>query len=384
MPPTPFLPNQPSATRRPMSIAIVGFASAGKTTVFNALTRSMVAAGSYGASKGVNIGVGAQPDVRLDYLESAFAARSKVYANMEFWDMPTDYSSNDVFTREFVNGLQRARCLLVAVRAFDDPAVPHPAGSVSWLRDLEQLLFDIVFADIELVNRRIERIRDGMKALKSGERETATKNLETLEHVQSRLEDGVALRSIRITEGESRALSGMFTLSSLPLVVAVNISEHDLEIARGDINAQTRQTIAESLMGEHAEALPICAPLEEELRHMPDLESQSIREELYGDQDGSSDLMSACLDALRFETFYTASEKEVRAWHFAAGSTASQAAGVVHSDMERGFIRAEIVAYEDFQRCGSMEEARKSGVLRQEGREYPFKDGDISHFLFSV
>ena len=384
MPPTSLYPNEPSATRLPMSIAIVGFASAGKTTVFNALTRSTVETGSYGASKGINIGVGAQPDARLDYLESAFAARSKVYANMEFWDMPTDYSSNDVFTREFVNGLQRARCLLVAVRAFDDPAVPHPAGSISWLRDLEQLLFDIVFSDIELINRRMERIRDSMKALKSSERETATKNLEMLGHLQSRLEDGVALRSFRTTEAESRVLSGMFTLSSLPLVIAVNISEHDLEMGRGDINTQTRETIAESLMGGHAEVLPVCAPLEVELRHMTDQESQSIREELYGGQDGSSDLMSACLYALQFETFYTTSEKEVRAWHFAAGSTASQAAGVVHSDMERGFIRAEIVAYEDFQRCGSMEEARKSGVLRQEGRDYPFEDGDISHFLFSV
>ena len=367
-----------------MSIAIVGFASAGKTTVFNALTLSTAQTGSYGASKGINIGVGAQPDARLDYLESAFSARSKVYANMEFWDMPTDYASNEVFTRGSVNDLQKAKCLLVTVRAFDDPAVPHPAGSVSWVRDLEQLLFDIVFADIELINRRVERIRDGMKALKSSERETANRNIEALDLLQSKLEDGTALRSTPTSEVKARALAGMFTLSSLPLVIAVNISEQDLGNVADEIRAQASESISDSLLGDRAEVVPICAPLEEELRHMSIEESRPIREELYDGQNGSAVLMDSCLDALQFETFYTTSEKEVRAWHFAKGSTASEAAGAVHSDMERGFIRAEVVAYNDFQRCGSMEEAKRSGVLRQEGRDYLFRDGDISHFLFSV
>lgn len=367
-----------------MTVAIVGFASAGKTTVFNALTRSAAQTGSYGASKSANVGVGAQPDARLDYLESAFSARSKVHANMEFWDMPTDYATSDVFTREFVNGLQKANCLLIVVRTFDNPAVPHPAGNVSWIRDLEQLLFDVVFADIELINQRVERTREGMKALKSSDRDAATKNIETLDSLQSQLEDGVALRSLETNEAEARALAGMFTLSSLPVVIAVNINEQDTEFSGVDITTQARESINKSLIGQHTQVVPICAPLEEELRHMSSHESQSIREELYGGLDGSRSLMSECLDALKLKTFYTTSEKEVRAWHFPTGSKASQAAGVVHSDMERGFIRAEIVAYDDFQRCGSMEDAKRLGVLRQEGRDYLFQDGDISHFLFSV
>lgn len=367
-----------------MPIAIVGFASAGKTTVFNALTRSTAQTGGYGASKGTNVGVGAQPDARLDYLESAFSARSKVHANMEFWDLPTDYSTSDVFTREFVNGLQKANCLLIVVRTFDNPAVPHPAGNVSWIRDLEQLLFDIVFADIELINRRVERMREGMKALKSSEREAATKNIETLDSLESQLEDGVALRSMETNEGQARALAGMFTLSSLPVVIAVNIDEQETQYSVADINTQARESINDSLIGQHTKVVPVCAPIEEELRHMSSQESQSIRDELYGGLDGSGVLISKCLDALRLKTFYTTSEKEVRAWHFPAGSKASEAAGVVHSDMERGFIRAEVVAYDDFRRCGSMENARRLGVLRQEGKDYLFQDGDISHFLFSV
>lgn len=367
-----------------MTTAILGLAAAGRTTVFNALTRSAAPTGSYGASKGLNVGVGDRPDTQLDTLERVFSARNKVRANLELWDTPTDYSTDDVFPRETVNSLQRTKCLLLVVRAFDDPSVPHPNGEVAWQRDLETLLFDIVFADIELIHNRIERISVGMKALKSGDRATATRNIETLEQMRSKLEDGVALRSIELSEAESRAISGTFTLSSLPVVVAVNIGERDMGIASTELERESRTHISESLIDDDTRFVPVCAQLEEELRQMDEDESHAIRRELYGARNASDDLMSECLNALRMETFYTASEKEVRAWHFSAGSTASQAAGIVHSDMERGFIRAEVVSFDAFAKCGSMKEARKSGALRQEGRDYIFKDGDIANFLFSV
>ena len=368
-----------------MITAIVGNASAGKTTVFNALTRSAAVTGSYGATKGLNIGFGAKPDSRLNFLDSAFKARNKVRAEMEFWDTPTDYSKTDIFTRETVNSLQRVTCLLLVVRAFDDPSVPHPSGSTSWTRDLEHLLFEVTFADIELIHRRIERIGDGMKSMKSGDRDNASRNIEELKQIQAMLETGKPLRSSELTDVESRALSGAFTLSSLPIVVAVNISEEDVGvIASDDLESQARETVDQLALGVDPRIVPICSTVEAELRQMPDDESEAMRNQLYGGINASEELMSECLKALKLETFYTASQKEVRAWHFPSNSTASTAAGIIHSDIERGFIRAEIVTFDAFAQCGSMVEAKRAGSLRQEGRDYALKDGDIAHFLFSV
>ena len=368
-----------------MITAIVGHAAAGRTTVFNALTRSEAPTGSYGASRGLNIGLGAKPDSRLDYLESAFSARKKVRAEMEFWDMPTDYAKSDVFTRESVNSMQRVNCMLIVVRAFEDPSVPHPAGNISWTRDLGNLLFDVTFADIELIHRRIERITDGMKALKSSDRDAAKRNIEVLQQIESRLESGEPLRESESSDAEARALSGAFTLSSLPIVVAVNIGEGDIGVATSDnLESQARDALGEQAIGPATRIAPICGTVEQELRQMPDDESAAMRTELYAGIDASEELMSECLSALSLDTFYTASDKEVRAWHFPAELPASEAAGIIHSDMERGFIRAEVVAFDAFSQCGSMVAAKRAGSLRQEGRDYTFKDGDIAHFLFSV
>lgn len=368
-----------------MTTAILGYASSGKTTVFNALTRSDAATGGYGASKSVNIGIGSKPDARLDLLETKFSARRKVRADMEFWDLPTDYSATEVFARETVNDLQRAKCILLVVRAFDDPAVPHPAGSVDWLRDLQQLHFDLVFADIELVARRMERIELGIKALKATDRDAAVRNIEALRQVQIRLEDGVPLGALDLSDAESRALSGVFTLSTLPIVVAVNIAESEIgSTTTQSVTEAAMSALGESAAGSEIAFVAICGTVEEELRQMDDTEARDMRESLYGGVDASEELMTACLAAQNVDTFYTASDKEVRAWHFPRGATASASAGVVHSDMERGFIRAEVVGFDAFAECGSMESAKKAGTLRQEGRDYIFQDGDIAHFLFSV
>ena len=368
-----------------MTTAIIGLASAGKTTIFNALTRSTAQTGNYGAVKSLNIGTGAKPDPRLDYLEDVFSARSKVRADMEYWDMPTDYAASDILTRQTVNSLQRAKCLLIVVRAFGDPAVPHPDGTISWTRDLERILYEILFADVDLVNLRIERINDGLKAMKSAERDAAKRNIEALQLLLAELECGTSIRSSNDPDAVSRALSGSFAISSMPLVVAVNIAESDFGVTSAeDVRLQAEDDIERQTLGPGTVIIPICGTVEEELRLMPDEESDAMRTELYGGLNASQELMDSCLDALSLETFYTASDKEVRAWHFPATYSASKSAGIVHSDMERGFIRAEIVAFDDFEQCGTMNNAKKSGVLRQEGRDYRFKDGDIANFLFSV
>ena len=367
-----------------MSTAIIGLAAAGKTTVFNALTRGSVDKGLFGATKSVNIGIGAKPDIRLDFLNEAFKSRRKVRAEMAFWDMPVDYSSGTVLSRETVNSLQKAKALLVVIRKFEDPSTPHPDGSVDWLRDLEKLTFEILFADIELLDRRVERVESGMKALKSSERVQAVANIEALKEIQTLLEDGSPLRSLSLDEAASRAISGSFVLSELPLVIAVNVGEDDIGIDTDELRSQAINTLGSNVIDDQTAIVPICGSLEEELRSMDDGDAGELRTDLGIASDDSEVLMDACLKCLNTQTFYTASDREVRAWHFRAGSTAPEAAGIVHSDMERGFIRAEVVAYDDFTRCGSMVEARKQGVLRQEGKNYTFVDGDMANFLFSV
>lgn len=367
-----------------MSTAIIGLAASGKTTVFNALTNGSVDKGQYGAIKSVNIGVGAKPDGRLDFVSTAFEARRKVAAEMTFWDMPFDHSTGSVLSRETVNSLQKAKALLAVVRAFDDSAVPHPDGSVDWRRDLEKLAFEILFADIALLDRRVERIETGMKALKASERGQAFSNIESLKKTQIRLEDGSPIRSQELDEAEARALSGSFLLSALPLVVAVNVGEEQIGMDPAELYVEAAQSIREDTVGPDTRIVPISASIEEELRIMDEGEAEELRVDLGIERDDSEVLMDASLECLRTQTFYTATEREARAWHFRRGSSAPEAAGIVHSDMERGFIRAEVIGYEDFVRCGSMVEARKQGVLRQEGRNYIFQDGDLANFLFSV
>ena len=367
-----------------MSTAIIGLASAGKTTIFNALTHGSVDKGQYGATKSVNIGVGTKPDARLDFLDSIFKSRRKVRAEMTFWDMPVDYSTGAVLPRETVNSLQRAKALVAVVRKFEDPATPHPDGSVNWLRDLEKLMFEILFADIALLDRRVERVETGMKALKSTERTQATANIGALKDIQSRLEDGTPLRSLQFDEPQTRALSGTFALSALPIVVAVNVGEDNIGIDPADLRSEAVDNLGEIVVDESTQVVPICGSIEEELRSLDESEAAELRTDLGIHRDDSETLMDACLRSLNTQTFFTASDREVRAWHFPAGSQAPHAAGIVHSDMERGFIRAEVVAYDDFVRCGSIQEARNQGVLRQEGKNYVFADGDLANFLFSV
>ena len=367
-----------------MSTAIIGLAASGKTTIFNALTRGSVDKGLYGAAKPVNIGVGAKPDARLDYLDTAFTARRKVRAEMTFWDMPVDYSAGAILPRETVNSLQKAKALLAVVRKFEDPAIPHPDGKVDWIRDLGKLTFEILFADIALIDRRVERVESGIKAMKSAERVQAVANIEALKRVQNSLEDGTPIRSLKLDEAQARVISNTFVLSALPLVVAVNVGEDEIGLSADDLKSEAVQNLGEAVIDCETQLVPICGTIEQELRGMDDDEAAELRADLGIIRDDAEVLMDASLKCLNTQTFYTASDREVRAWHFPAGASAPQAAGLVHSDMERGFIRAEVVAYDDFSRCGSMLEARNQGLLRQEGKSYTFKDGDLANFLFSV
>ncbi|MEX0760992.1 MAG: redox-regulated ATPase YchF [Dehalococcoidia bacterium] len=364
-----------------MKIGIIGLPGSGKTTVFNALTRGRAEAGGFGSARGANVGMAHVPDERLDRLAKMYNPRRVVPAEVMYVDLPGVHSQSagDIFNGEAVGQLQKVDALLHVARAFQNDAVPHIAGSVDYKRDIEKVGFDLLFADISLIDRRIERMTDGFKALKTSERDAVQRNIETLRKIQTDLEAGIPIRDREPNEAESRALKDTFLLSSLPLLVAVNIGEEDLGRAR-EIEAE----LAGIMQGKGTGGAVMCGQLEMDLAQMDESEEAEMRAGLDAGESGLNRMIRLSYEVLGLISFLTVGEDEVRAWTIEEGTTAPRAAGQVHSDIERGFIRAETVSYDGLVTSGSLAEARKKGLLRQEGREYVVQDGDVVNFLFSV
>jgi GTP-binding protein YchF len=361
-----------------MKIGIIGLPSSGKTTIFNALTRGRADTGGFGASGSANVGVAHVPDERVDILTKMFSSKKTIFAEVVYVDLPGS-TSGDLFEGEAMGQLQQVDAILLVARAFEDGSVPHLEGTIDYKRDIEKVAFDILFADIALLERRIERINGTLKGLKSADRDDAIKNVETLKNLQSELEEGTAIRDKDLDAAETRAVSDTFTLSSLPLLVALNIGEDDIANT-----AALEQELAEMLSGKSSGGAAICGSLEEELVGMPPEEEAEMRSGLDAGEPGLSRMIKLSYNVLGLNSFLTVGEDETRAWTINIGALAPKAAGVIHSDIERGFIRAETVAYDDFIECGTMAEARNRGLFRQEGRDYVVQDGDIVNFLFSV
>ncbi len=364
-----------------MRIGIIGLPGSGKTTVFNALTRGTAESGSFGGNRSANIGVAHVPDERLDRLTEIFNPKRTVPAEVTYVDLPGAHSADsaDLFSGEALGQLQRVDALLHVVRAFDDPSVPHALGDVDYRRDIEKVNFDVLFADISLLERRIERIKDSMKGMKSQERVQAEKNIVVLQALQAEMEDGTAARDKDFSEDEVTAISDTFLLSRLPLLVALNVGEDDL--ARSD---ELEKELSELVTGRKSGGAVLCGRLEEELAQMSPEEEMEMRSGLEAGESGLERMIRLSYSVLGLISFLTVGEDEVRAWTIEVDTPAPQAAGAVHSDIERGFIRAETVSYDDFIKAGSLAGARTNGALRQEGRDYVVQDGDIVNFLFSV
>ena len=361
-----------------MKIGIIGLPSSGKTTLFNALTRGKAETGDFGGSRSANIGVAHVPDARVARLTGIYKPKKTIYAEVTYVDLPGSISG-ELFEGDALSQLQQVDAILLVARAFEDESVPHMDGSVDYRRDIEKVAFDIIFADIALLERRIERLTDGQNKMKVADREQAVKNVETLKRLQTELEDGTAFRERELDDAESKAISDTFTISSLPLLVALNIDENAIADT-----ASLEQELAGILTGTSTGGAAICGSLEAELVAMPAEEEAEMRAGLDAGESGLSRMIKLSYEVLGLNSFLTVGEDEVRAWTISAGTLAPMAAGTVHSDIERGFIRAETVAYDDFIECGSMAEARNRGQYRQEGRDYVIKDGDIVNFLFSV
>ena len=366
-----------------MQIAIVGLAGSGKTTVFNTLTRGHAQTGGFGGLT-LNVGVVKVPDPRLDRLAEIFKPKKVVHADVTYVDLPAPPPSSEghVGTEELpaehLARLRESDALLHVVRAFDDPFVPHAEGSVDPARDLERLDLEFILADLAMVDRRLERLTASGRHGTPAEREANEREEVILRRLKTDLDAGRPIRDADLSDDEAKAIRGFRFLTEKPVLVLLNVGEDDLprgrELAdRIGARYDHRQAIVDFLS----------AKIEMELGELESEDAATFMAELGIAQSGLERVIRLSYRLLGLVSFLTAGPDEVRAWPIRGGSTAVDAAGTIHTDLAKGFIRAETVGYDDLVQLGSIAEARKAGKLRSEGKTYRVADGDVIEVLFS-
>jgi ribosome-binding ATPase len=366
-----------------MQTAIVGLAGSGKTTVFNTLTRGHAETGGFGGVT-LNVGVVKVPDARLDRLAEIFKPKKIVHAVVTYADLPAPPASTEghVGTEELppdhLARLRDSDALLHVVRAFEDPSNPHPDGSVDPTRDLERLDLEFVLADLSMTERRLERLKGSGRHGTPAEREAAEREEVVLQRLHKGLEAGKPIRDLGLDADEEKAIRGFRFLTQKPMLVLLNVGEGELAAAPALV-----ERIAGGYDHQHVMVEALSARIEMELGELDPDEAAAFMEELGIAESGLDRVIALSYRLLGLVSFLTAGPDEVRAWPIPDGSTAVDAAGAIHTDLAKGFIRAETVHYEDLIALGSMAEARKAGRLRSEGKTYRVRDGDVIEILFS-
>lgn len=366
-----------------MQIAIVGLAGCGKTTVFNTLTRGHAETGGYGGVT-LNVGVVKVPDERLDKLAAVFKPKKIVHADVTYVDLPAPPASTeghvgtDELPADHLARLRDSDALLHVVRAWDDPARPHSAGSVDPKRDLEQLDLEFILADLAMVDRRLERLKASGRHGTPAEREANEREETILARLKPALEAGRPIRDEALDEDEEKALRGFRFLTQKPVLVLLNVGEGDLAGAPALIDR-----IRSGYPHQHAMVDALSARIEMELGELEPDEAAVFMEELGLAESSLDRVIALSYRLVGLISFLTAGPDEVRAWPIPDGSNAVDAAGAIHTDLARGFIRAETIGYEDLLAMGSMAEAKKHGKVRSEGKTYRVHDGDVIEILFS-
>ncbi len=366
-----------------IDIGIIGLPKSGRTTVFKALTGSEAETGKYSREDSAgNIGTATVPEPRLPVLAGIFKPARVVPATATYRDIGASVKN---IAREKGSGgqlitrLASADALINIVRAFPDDSVPHPEGSLDRERDITDMNLELIFSDITLLTKRLERIEVSLKGAKPAERPGLIHEQETINRIKSGLESDVPVRELDLTAEEKRTVSGYQLLSAKPLLIAVNIGEEQLPQAEA-MGAELDSKYSQ----RKCRVTVICAELEMELARLDDSAAEEMRAAYGISESGGNSIIRLSYDLLGLVTFFTTASSELKAWTIREGTEAAGAAGKIHSDMERGFIRAEVTGYDDLVRCGSPAEARKQGLLRLEGKHYPVRDGDIITFLFNV
>jgi GTP-binding protein YchF len=366
-----------------VQIAIVGLAASGKTTVFNTLTRGHAETGGYGALT-LNVGVVKVPDERIDRLAAIFKPKKIVQADVTYVDLPAPPASHEghVGTEELpaehLARLRESDALLHVVRAFDDPSVPHPDGAVDPARDLERLDLEFILADLAIVERRLERLTTSGRHGTPAEREANEREEAILRRLKVELEAGRPIRDAGLGDDEAKAIRGFRFLTEKPVLVLLNVGEADLAAAPALVASIATGYDHRAALVDH-----LSARIEMELGELEPDEAAVFMTELGIAESGLERVIRLSYRLLGLISFLTSGPDEVRAWPVPDGSSAVDAAAAIHTDLAKGFIRAEVVAYEDLVALGSTAEARRHGKLRSEGRTYRVRDGDVIEILFS-
>ena len=363
-----------------MKMGIVGLPNVGKSTLFNAITKAGAECANYPfCTIEPNVGVVPVPDERLDKLAEMYNPEKVTHAVIEFVDIAglvKGASKGEGLGNKFLSHIREVDSIVEVVRCFEDSNIVHVDGSINPLRDIETINLELIFADIEAVDKKIDNAKKKLKADKKYQEE-----LDLLEKIKTTLESGKSARTISFTEEELEILKDTYLLTMKPILYIANVSENQLEDTFNDENVKQ---VVEYAKSENAEVVPLCVKIEEELATLEGDDKKEMLEALGLNESGLDKVIKSSYDLLGLMSFLTAGEPEVRAWTIKKGTKAPQAAGKIHSDIERGFIKAEVVSYKDLIEQGSMVAAKEKGLVSSEGKEYVMQDGDIVLFKFNV
>ncbi|MCH5198162.1 MAG: redox-regulated ATPase YchF [Oscillospiraceae bacterium] len=364
-----------------MKLGIVGLPNVGKSTLFNALTNAGAQAANYAfCTIEPNVGVVAVPDKRLDALAKMYSPDKITPATIEFVDIAglvKGASKGEGLGNKFLSHIREVDAIVHVVRCFENDDVMHVDGSVDPARDIETINMELILSDLDVLGRRIDRDTKAMKGDKS-----LGANIAFFNRVKDELNAGVCARAVDMSDDEKEVLDSVALLTSKPVIYACNMSEDDFS---SDINTNKNYLkVKEIAENEGSRALPVCAELEAQLAELESEEREMFLSELGITQSGLDNLIEKSYDLLGLMSYLTAGKPEVRAWTIKKGTKAPQAAGKIHSDFERGFIRAEVISFDDLMANGSMTAAKEKGLVRSEGKEYVMQDGDIVLFRFNV
>lgn len=363
-----------------MKLGIVGLPNVGKSTLFNSITKAGAECANYPfCTIEPNVGVVPVPDERLDQLTKMYNPQKTTHAVIEFVDIAglvKGASKGEGLGNKFLSHIRETDAICEVVRCFDDSNIVHVDGTIDPIRDIETINLELIFADIETVNKRLDKAKKNLKADKKYQSE-----IDLLERIKETLENGNSARTLEFNDEEQELVKEMFLLTTKPILYIANVSEEQLDNAETD---EMVLKVKEYVAKEKAEVIPLCVKIEEELSSLDEEDKSEMLEALGLEESGLDKVIKKSYDLLGLMSFLTAGEPEVRAWTIKKGTKAPKAAGKIHSDIERGFIKAEVVSYDDLINEGSMVAAREKGLVRSEGKEYIMQDGDVVLFKFNV